>query len=333
MKFICMMFFIFSTAFNLNAQTDSELMRALNYGANADIKILVKDQDGEPVKNAIIKAAFLCDYSSGGNQEINVITGNDGSCIVRGKSTGKFKWNVSKDGYYVSSGEWNLVRSKSKKAVAKGKWLPYGDTREITIRKMLRPGELQVVPRKIYGFPIPKFDEWLGFDLEMYDWMAPHGKGRFSDVCLKFSSTISDKFNEYKHEMYVSFTNNPHAGVYMLNECAESELKTDYVVNTNKMFRQTLVFAQKKTPDALISKDYLSQGKYLVYRTRTSVDRDGKLTSAHYGTILGPWVSTGKFMIMHDGCFNPKSNDINIEDGRNLRKRILGRKKSNEMLK
>ena len=69
MKFICMMFFIFSMAFNLNAQTDSELMRALNYGANADIKILVKDQDGEPVKNAIIKAAFLCDYSSGGKNE------------------------------------------------------------------------------------------------------------------------------------------------------------------------------------------------------------------------------------------------------------------------
>lgn len=52
--------FIFLMALNSNAQTDSELMRALNYGANADIKILVKDQDGEPVKNAIIKAAFLC---------------------------------------------------------------------------------------------------------------------------------------------------------------------------------------------------------------------------------------------------------------------------------
>ena len=56
-----------------------------------------------------------------------------------------------------------------------------------------------------------------------------------------------------------------------------------------------------------------------------------------YGDRTGQWfwnmiVSLGLGQ-MHDGCFNPKSNDINIEDGRNLRKRILGRKKSNEMLK
>ena len=58
---------------------------------------------------------------------------------------------------------------------------------------------------------------------------------------------------------------------------------------------------------------------YLVFRTRTRVDEQGHLTGAHYGKILGRWMSDTEFMILSDGCFNPIENNINIEDGTSLR--------------
>ncbi len=59
-----------------------------------------------------------------------------------------------------------------------------------------------------------------------------------------------------------------------------------------------------------------------MFRTRTRVDKDGNLVGAHYGKILGRWLSDTEYMILSDGCFNPVENDVNIEDGSGLRDAI-----------
>ena len=65
--------------------------------------------------------------------------------------------------------------------------------------------------------------------------------------------------------------------------------------------------------------DFLDNDSYLVFRTRTRIDDDGNLTSAHYGKILGRWISGAANMLLSDGCFNPKENDVSLEDSRTLR--------------
>ena len=70
--------------------------------------------------------------------------------------------------------------------------------------------------------------------------------------------------------------------------------------------------------------DYLKDDAYLVFRTRTTLDGEGKLRSAHYGTILGAWIPGRKSMRLSDGCFNPKENSVIIEDSYFLRRAVEG---------
>ena len=125
--------------------------------------------------------------------------------------------------------------------------------------------------------------------------------------------------NDYKYEMEVSFTNNPYAGAYLLKEDDSSDLTTVRVADSNALYRTSFVFVKEQTPGTSRHWDFLDSGSYLVFRTRTRVDERGNLIGAHYGKIRGQWLSELEFMILSDGCFNQKENDVNIEDGRTLR--------------
>ena len=60
----------------------------------------------------------------------------------------------------------------------------------------------------------------------------------------------------------------------------------------------------------------------MVFRTRTKVDGEGRLVSAHYGVISGAWLFGSETMRIGDACFNSTVNDTMIEDGYYLRKSV-----------
>ena len=124
--------------------------------------------------------------------------------------------------------------------------------------------------------------------------------------------------NDYRFVMEVSFTNNPYAGAYRLKEDKTSLLTTIFNADSNATCQAEFSYVQE---------EYLDRDSYLVFRTRTRVDKDGNLIGAHYGTILGRWLSDSEYMILSDGCFNPVENDVNIEDGICLRDAIRNSKK------
>ena len=59
----------------------------------------------------------------------------------------------------------------------------------------------------------------------------------------------------------------------------------------------------------------LDDKSYLVFRTRTEVDENGNLVSAHYGKIDGLWEFFGS-MRTASIQFNPTPNDTNLEDAK-----------------
>ncbi|MFK5923033.1 MAG: hypothetical protein QM496_12710 [Verrucomicrobiota bacterium] len=89
--------------------------------------------------------------------------------------SGKIQFNgvyvrVGKDGYYDSIKEGGFLPNKDHKAT-------------LVLRRIERPVPLYV--RDVFlEFPI--FDEWLGFDFEVGDWVAPQGKGKSRDILFKF---------------------------------------------------------------------------------------------------------------------------------------------------
>jgi hypothetical protein len=75
-----------------------------------------------------------------------------------------------------------------------------------------------------------------------------------------------------------------------------------------------------------IEKDtLLANNEYLILRTRSKVDKDGRLESAHYAKIYGPlYVSRSGLALT--AYFNPKENDPNLEFdvGKNLNREEKG---------
>jgi regulator of extracellular matrix RemA (YlzA/DUF370 family) len=122
--------------------------------------------------------------------------------------------------------------------------------------------------------------------------------------------------SDFGYKMEVSFTNNPYAGVYERKKDDLSAFKYDYSADTNATFASTIEFETVYNRDVAKRKwNVLDGNSYLVFRTRTSVDSEGKLISAHYGWITGHWMFQQSHEIILPGVFfNQKPNDVNLEE-------------------
>ena len=297
---------------------DLTLYNAQRHGANVKFILRVIDQDGRPVSGAKISGGFQTGGNLNDNVPIRGVTDANGEYMVNGKSVGMVRCGISKDGYYSSDLLEKYPNSRCEKPVENGKWQPFGDVRDVVLKAIRNPGRNSTFPESLRSCRIPEFGKWIGFDFECGAWVAPYGKGLNSDVLLKFTA-MERGMHDYKFVMDVSFTNNPYAGAYLMKKDKSSELTTVYVADSNAIYRTAFSYISEQTPGKDRHWDFLDSDSYLVFRTRTRVDKDNNLVGAHYGKILGRWLSDTEFMILSDGCFNSVENDVNIEDSTCLR--------------
>lgn len=189
------------------------------------------------------------------------------------------------------------------------------------------------------AFPVQ--NEWVGFDLEVADWVAPHGKGKTADFLLRFKNEFkgwssSQKSLEERIEMHKDFykrikkewtmeefkiTAGKWEGVMELSFPGEGE-----GVFEEKRF---LAYCPLKLPHLAPEEGYVptrssvvngnfSPGREdigLFLRTRVRRDKQGKMISANYAKVIGDFrVSTpgpGGFSLAY--YFNPAPNDRNLE--------------------
>ena len=138
----------------------------------------------------------------------------------------------------------------------------------------------------------------------------PYGDGLHVGMLLRFNSESVNKYVPNWATMEVLFTNNPYAGFYVLPKDGFSEMKCSYNAYTNMHYQATRTFRMGRLSS---DKDILDENSYMVFRTRTTVDDKGRLVSAHYGKIYGPWLiwrNTRARMMF----FNTTPNDTNLED-------------------
>lgn len=297
---------------------DLELCNAMSKGAEVNIVLHVVDSRGMPVPRARLHGGLqtgdgLNDFSTVAGQ-----TNANGDYTLRGICTHRLRCRVSKSGYYPSEFLMTYPVKDSTPQVSDGKWQPSGAKMTVVLKEIRSPGRLFAFPDSLRNCRIPEFGKWLGFDFERADWTPPHGSGCNRDILLRFSAE-EKSMTDYKYVMEVSFTNNPYAGAYMMKTDQRSSLTTEYVADSNATFQASFSFKSTQSPGRPRRLAVLDRDSYLVFRTRTRVDEHGQLVGAHYGKILGRWLSDTEFMILSDGCFNPVENDVNIEDGQSLR--------------
>lgn len=297
------------------------------HGAKAKECFRVVDQDGNPVGGAHFRGAFVLD---GWNdyQRVEGVSNTNGEFVAEGKSKDRFHYRITKDGYYKTSGDILYLSTKASPAVVDGKWQPYGQQRDVVLKRQVKPAR-NVVPNVSLrlSISIPECDKWMGFDLEKFDWVNPNGKGKHEDVLIKFGQRITDKWYDFTYRMDVCFTNNLFAGAIIKKKDAWSELETEHCANTNANYVSEFHFIQESRGDGKKIYNLLDADSYMIFRTRTSIDEQGRLKEAHYGAIHGGWFPDKNRMDIQDVCFNPIPNDPNIEDGHLLRELLRIRRR------
>ena len=286
----------------------AEVQEALRKGAKAKIIYHVTDDNGKPLSNQQVGFSWQNDYPRkqwGGY----ATTDTNGMVIVQDKVGSQMTIGVSQE-YYYGSGDRVVfyARDGISPLVKDGKWQPYGEHRPLVMKRKKNPVDGSTLVYTVIGVPVTNV--WLGLDMETFKWVKPYGDGSHSDMLLRFNSDPINKYEVNWATMDVSFTNNPCAGFYILPKDGFSEMKSVYHADTNMAYRTEITYSIGRLPK---DDNLLDEGHYMVFRTRTTVDDDGKLVSAHYGKIYGRWgIWRGTRARMM--FFNTTSNDTNLED-------------------
>ena len=281
-------------------------------GARAMERFHVVDQCGTPVENANVSGVFWPNSTTPNNYStIDILTDKSGECVVVGETRNRFRYQITKTGYYTTTGCILYLDSTNVPAINNGKWQPYGSIREITLKKIKAPVRMPFLQYETIQAPV--LGQWLGFDLEKYKWTPPYGDGIHPDILVRFTLDVKHPRKDFLAAMDICFTNNPYAGMYVLKKDKDSDMKSVYNANSNAVYTTGQSYVLERRPPRYKKVVQLGEDEYIVYRTRTKIDDKGNLISAHYGKIYGPWTFY-KSMRAEAMYFNPIPNDTNLED-------------------
>lgn len=286
----------------------------------AQIILRVVDNMGHPVANAKVRSGLQTGEGLNDYLKVEGFTDKDGQFTIQGPVKGILHFGVVKSGYYRSVNDIMFFGTN----VFHGKWMPYGQTRIVEIKRKRNLGRHVVFPeqKRSAEWKKPCLDKWIGFDFMVYDWVKPFGKGTSSDVLIRFHTFERDRMRDWRHEMEVSFTNNPFGGAYVVKKSPDSRLQWNHVADTNADFRSSFSFFIERHQSPFPTRNLLDGDSCLVFRTRTTTDETGRLKTAHYGVLAGEWFVGKTVMKFGDSCFNPVPNDPDIEDGFYLRRQV-----------
>lgn len=314
-----------------DAATAPEVQKATRKGAKAKIVYRVVDDEGTPITNTAVHGQWQNDYPRKTWKE-DFVTDCNGEFIAKEKVGGRFGFYVKKEGYYLSSTGVDFHwREGVSPLVKDGKWQPYGEHRTLVVKRIKNPVDMKFHNWGIEGCCAPATNVWIGLDFEKGQWCKPYGSGEYEDVMIRFSGIIVDDFT-WDTKTEISFANVPYAGLYMMQKDTFSTMKTCYeaLTNDSAYTEKTITLTSKGRRGIAPNKqttDKIAADKYIVFRTRCTVDEKGRLVSAHYGKISGELggllellFCTRSTLAVEAGIyFNTTPNDSNIEDARNVR--------------
>lgn len=300
------------------AAWDDTKTSAIRNGAEVKLLMHIVDDQGSAIPGARISYGFSDGYNKFKHHVGN--SNQEGNYKIIGNCRFYVSYNVCKEGFYATEGKVDYANSKICPAVVEGKWQPYGENISVVLKRIHDP-RTEFVSDEIQEFGIPSTGKWLPFDLEKQQWLPPHGTGKCGDVLLRFFAQTNAVTGVKEFNMDVSFTNNPFAGVYEAKVCPDSVSQSVSFADPEANYLPTVKYCFVSDPANPRNNrvQYLSDGACLVFRTRTSVDEEGRLKNAHYGKIYGLWMGFGTWMKMTECYFNQNENDTNIEADRRVK--------------
>lgn len=293
-----------------------------------EVKMRVVDETGAPVAGAAVEVLFV---NSSGSDVREGRSGSDGTYAASGKGSNSVMLRAEKVGYYPAQVE-GLSKDRNHDV-------------EVVLPRILNPSPLFVWDsERVSDVKFPMQGEWIGFDFEAADWVAPHGKGKTTDILFRFRNEFKgwgdgvrfpkdmEKAVKFSKEMYAAarmewsmdLFRRDHGkwdGVMEISFPGEKE----GIVETPRF----LAYSHMKMPHLAPIDGYLPTWRYenksykawsarknagFFLRTRVLLDKQGNIVSANYAKVMGDF-----FLNAKHGCvsfayyFNPTPNDRNLE--------------------
>lgn len=284
-----------------------------HFGYHVSADVFVKDTNGVPITNAVVKIVSESSCSLAINSRAPdydtyaAKTGTNGIAVVEFRCpTGRFEYSVTAPGYYTERKKGPDF--KTRESLLSFDLVERQKRLEQVLYKIRNP--IKMVEHSERENPrMPMDNGTFGFDLQKSDWLPPYGMGDVADFWIDYKVVYENGGKETYHaRMY--FTD-PGAGFYVRAKNKSYRFWSDYRADANAHYER-----ERSSFDAVNTsggrKDIIGDGEYLVLRTRTKVDKDGKIVSAHYSRMFGTVGFSTRF---YTGgySFNPHPNDTNLE--------------------
>ena len=219
--------------------------------------------------------------------------------------------SFQKKGYYKSTGDfWHW-----------DKWggVPPANTNfPITMKRIIEPVPLKY---KEVWMIFPRFDEPVGFDLGIGDWVFPDGKGINTDMLIKSDGHHVSK-NDYSFNVSIEFVGE-HNGMQSFyypkidspSIPLRSELPPPSIAPSSdyeNMFSRSI----RRLPSENRRPRASDDTRKWIYRIRTEVDEGGNIVSANYGWMTKDFYignSTGVGGIGFYYYYNPDPHSRSLE--------------------
>ena len=309
--------------------------------ASERLCVKVVDDEGLPVSNATVNVYFTSShivFGEGTDHHYEAKTDTNGNAVVKFNcSTSDFAWRVEADGYY--RGNLHSGNFKGEDVI-----VPPG-IGYVVLHEHEKWGEETLYPKKnpqsMYAYTremdikSPIVNGRYGFDLECFDWLPPHGKGRVADfyyVRERSDDARSKKFaNQGKSDFFLFKNGEPgypklgdvigrvefdeHCGAYIGKQTGCESFPSVYRADPNREYLRSFPISIRGNGGHTIwleEGDVINGGEYMVIRSRVKCDEHGNIVSANYSKILGPMGLFG-MVGLKEAVFNPRTNDTNLE--------------------
>jgi len=279
-----------------------------------EIKMHVVDDLGENVSQAEVTIAFI-GYIQGSGKTNNGSTDGNGDFKAKGSAAHSVFLVANMPGHYE----------------ARVDRLPKDKDLDLTV----------VIPRIIQPIPlyarradavIPTRNEWLGYDFEVGDWVAPIGSGKVTDIRFKFRNEFKGwQFSEkdMAHSRLVNSTSTEEEIRNFYGKW-DGELEISFPGAKEGLVEELrfLKYSRLKLPHQAPLEGYGPTWRYtdnsysppttreqvgFFLRTRVKLDAQGNIISAHYTKIMGDIRLAAQGSLHFTYYFNPTANDRNLE--------------------
>lgn len=274
----------------------------------AEIFVNVMNDSGKPLPGAEVVAWFPHVYGAGASPKGDsqrVIADQKGMVKLKGKTAASVSFGARMNGFYETSGGQIDFIGMINRGQA-----PHAD-RNLILKKIENP--IPLYSRQLRDVKIPALNAPFGFDLEAGDWVAPHGKGKTSDMIFQINGNFTS-YREHDLKLEISFPNEGDGliefeGSYEVGSALRSDhLAPESGYKSSLVLRRKALYEQKSSQWLNDSKP----GNNYYLRLRTVLDENGNVIRANFGKIYGNFEFLD-YIKAEAYYFNPIANDRNVE--------------------